>query len=80
MYPPLSELFDSVTCVSSFRQPRSRDEKAILEGISSVYRLFPLSLPPPSNSLEERSTSRFSLSLSLFLCSIKIPKLIDRSR
>lgn len=78
MYPPLSELFDSVTCVSSFRQPRSRDEKAILEGISSVYRLFPLPPPPPTRSRKGQLPD--SLSLSLFLCSIKIPKLIDRSR
>lgn len=64
MYPPLSELFDSVTCVSSFRQPRSRDEKAILEGISSVYRLFPLFFPP---QLARGKVNFQILSLSLSL-------------
>lgn len=61
MYPPLSGLFDSrpVTCIS-FRQPRPRDEKAILEGISfDCFLIF-------SNSLGGKSTSRFSFSVRCF--------------
>lgn len=63
MYPPLSGLFDSrpVTCVS-FRQPRPRDEKAILEAISSECRLF-------SHFFRlawRKATSRFSFSVRCF--------------
>lgn len=81
---PLSGLFDSrpVTCVSSFRQPRSRDEKAILEGISSVYRLFShFFLSRPSFSLQlawRKAQFPNSLSLSFFLCFAR--KFMDCSR
>lgn len=72
----------------AFRQPRSRDEKAILEGISSVYRLFSrFFLPSFSLQLAWRkcqlsdSLSSLSLSLPSFHVSReKLSKFIDCSR
>lgn len=72
----------------AFRQPRSRDEKAILEGISSVYRLFSrFFLPSFSLQLAWRkgqlsdSLFPFSLSLPSFHVSReKLSKFIDCSR
>lgn len=72
----------------AFRQPRSRDEKAILEGISSVYQLFSrFFLPSFSLQLAWRkgqlsdSLSSLSLSLPLFHVSReKLSKFIDCSR
>lgn len=72
----------------AFRQPRSRDEKAILEGISSVYQLFSrFFLPSFSLQLAWRkgqlsdSLSSLSLSLPSFHVSReKLSKFIDCSR